>query len=45
MSILSNKLEVEFNRENIDRDFDVYMISKESGNVVDKGRKIGYDTP
>lgn len=32
MSILSNKLELDFNRENIDRDFDIYMVSKESGN-------------
>lgn len=41
MSILSNKLELEFNRENIDRDFDIYMVSKESGyyfktNVLDR---------
>lgn len=38
--ILSNKLEVEFNRESIDRDFDVFMVSKEKGgfyesNVMD----------
>lgn len=38
--ILSNKLEVEFNREAIDHDFDVFMVSKEKGgfyesNVMD----------
>lgn len=38
--ILSNKLEVEFNREAIDYDFDVFMVSKEKGgfyesNVMD----------
>ena len=41
MSILSNKLEITFNRENIDRDFDIYMVSKEKGsyfytNVLDR---------
>lgn len=41
MSILSNKLEIEFNREKIDRDFDIYMVSKEKGhyfntNVLDR---------
>lgn len=41
MNILSNKLEITFNRENIDRDFDIYMVSKEKGsyfytNVLDR---------
>lgn len=30
--LLSNKLELEFIKEAIDRDFDIYMISKEKGN-------------
>lgn len=41
MNILSNKLEITFNRKNIDRDFDIYMVSKEKGsyfytNVLDR---------
>ena len=41
MSILSNKLEMEFHRENIDKDFDIYVVSKEKGhhfksNILDK---------
>lgn len=30
--ILSNKLHIQFNKENINRDFDIYMIEKEKGN-------------
>lgn len=33
--ILSNKLEVEFNREAIEQDFDVFMVSKEKGNFFE----------
>lgn len=33
--ILSNKLEVEFNRMAIEKDFDVFMVSKEKGNFFE----------